>query len=169
MKIIGSLLFTIFLLKLEAQSAFVQDYLAKWDNGVAYTLEFAQAMPADKYNYTPTPQEMEFHEQLKHVAGNLVWLCSTYLNGDPDHVDPSKVGNTKAEIIPMLEKAFAYARNTIKKQNDRTLNEEVNFIAGPLTKRRLLFLLSDHITHHRGQLVVYLRLNSIEPPKYKGW
>jgi len=25
------------------------------------------------------------------------------------------------------------------------------------------------VTHHRGQLVVYLRLNGILPPNYVGW
>jgi len=30
-------------------------------------------------------------------------------------------------------------------------------------------LLNDHQTHHRGQLVVYLRLNGIKPPAYIGW
>lgn len=169
MKVLFTSLMSLLILTVEAQTSFTQDFLAKWDNAAAYTLEFAHAMPADKYNYTPTRAEMEYHEQLKHVAGNIVWLCSTYLNGDSDHIDPSTVGNIKSEIIPMLEKTFAYARNTIKNLNDKTLNEQVDFIAGPLTRRRLLLLLSDHLTHHRGQLVVYLRLNSIEPPKYKGW
>jgi hypothetical protein len=26
-----------------------------------------------------------------------------------------------------------------------------------------------HQTHHRGQLVVYLRLKGIKPPQYRGW
>lgn len=155
--------------ELDAQTTFMQDYLLKWDNGTAYTLEFAEVMPATEYGFTPTNEEMVFSEQLKHVAGNMVWLCSTYLKGSSDHIDPTKVGNTKNEIVPMLEKVFAYARTTVKNLSERDLNEQVNFISGPMSRRRLLLLLSDHVTHHRGQLVVYLRLKNIEPPRYRGW
>jgi uncharacterized damage-inducible protein DinB len=30
-------------------------------------------------------------------------------------------------------------------------------------------LMHDHHTHHRGQIIVYLRLNGLKPPKYVGW
>ena len=29
--------------------------------------------------------------------------------------------------------------------------------------------MTEHLTHHRGQLIVYLNLNEINPPKYSGW
>jgi uncharacterized damage-inducible protein DinB len=34
-----------------------------------------------------------------------------------------------------------------------------------LSRRK--FVGADHITHHRGQIVVYLRLNGIKPPQYR--
>ncbi|MEM6517680.1 MAG: DinB family protein, partial [Bacteroidota bacterium] len=27
----------------------------------------------------------------------------------------------------------------------------------------------DHVTHHRGQATIYLRMNGIKPPDYIGW
>ncbi|MFA9454721.1 MAG: DinB family protein [Candidatus Aminicenantaceae bacterium] len=32
---------------------------------------------------------------------------------------------------------------------------------------KLVLFCVDHITHHRGQTVVYLRLNGIKPPQYR--
>ncbi|HQW27038.1 MAG TPA: hypothetical protein PLV75_13805, partial [Saprospiraceae bacterium] len=58
----------------DAQDSFLSDYKIKWKNAAAYTLEFAKAMPEDHYGYTPTAIEMTFREQLKHMAGNMVWL-----------------------------------------------------------------------------------------------
>ena len=103
---------------LQAQSTFLDDYKIKWKNATDYTLEFAKAMPEEFYGYTPTPVEMNFREQLKHLAGNMVWLCSSYLGGSSTHVDPQQAGNSKKEIIAMLEKSFAYANQTLSKQTE---------------------------------------------------
>lgn len=148
---------------------FLDDYKLKWKNAAEYTLEFAQAMPEDFYGYTPTKVEMTYREQLKHVAGNIIWLCSSYLEGEKTTIDPTKTGNSKKEITAMLVKTFAYANETINKMTEKDLTEQVDFFAGKMSRRRILFLLTDHVTHHRGQLVVYLRMNNVEPPNYRGW
>lgn len=151
-----------------AQS-FLEDYKLKWKNATEYTLEFAKAMPEEYYSYKPVEIEMTFGEQLKHIAGNMVWLSSSYLNGTKTTLDPVNAGSSKKEIIAILEKSFAYANETISHLNEKILNENVNFFAGMMTKRRIMLLMTDHVTHHRGQLVVYLRLKGIEPPAYRGW
>jgi uncharacterized damage-inducible protein DinB len=38
-----------------------------------------------------------------------------------------------------------------------------------MNKLQILNLLNDHQTHHRAQLIVYLRINGIKPPDYVGW
>jgi uncharacterized damage-inducible protein DinB len=152
-----------------SQDSFLSDYKLKWKNAAEYTMEFARAMPEDHYGFKPTDIEMTYREQLQHVATNMIWLCSSYLGGKADHVDPSKAGHSKKEVIAMLEKSFAYATETINRMTEKNLNERVDFLAGNMTKRRLLLLLTDHVTHHRGQLVVYLRLKNVEPPDYRGW
>ena len=154
---------------ISAQSTFLDDYKLKWKNAGEYTLEFAHVMPEDNYGYTPTKIEMTYGEQLKHIAGNIVWLCSSYLLGEKTSIDPSKTGNSKKEIIAVLDKAFIYANQTVSNLSESELNETVDFFAGKMTRRRLLFLLTDHVTHHRGQLVVYLRMKNVEPPSYRGW
>jgi uncharacterized damage-inducible protein DinB len=153
----------------QAQETFLDDLKIKWKNATEYTLEFAKIMPEEKYSYKPVEVEMTFGEQLKHIAGNMVWLCSSYLNGEKTTLDPVNSGNSKKEITAVLEKSFDYARQTIDHLNEKNLNQQVDFFAGKMTKRRILMLLTDHVTHHRGQLVVYLRLNGIEPPAYRGW
>lgn len=168
-KIAFAFVLTCLLVQAGAQDSFLSDYKIKWQNAAEYTLEFARAMPEDFYGYTPTPVEMTFREQLKHIAGNMVWLGSDYLGGSSKHVDPMKAGDSKKEIIAMLEKAFGYASETVNGMTEKQLNEKVNFVAGSMTKRRILMLMTDHVTHHRGQLVVYLRMKNIEPPAYRGW
>jgi uncharacterized damage-inducible protein DinB len=154
---------------LSAQDPLIVDFKQKWINATDYTLAFARAMPDTDYGFRPVPAEMTYAEQLKHMAGNMIWLSSSYLQGTKGHVDPSATANTKKDIIPMLEKSFAYALETISRLTTADLDEQVEFFAGTMSRRRILMLMSDHLTHHRGQLVVYLRLRGIEPPRYKGW
>lgn len=167
--ILSTFLILATLTQLSAQSSFIEDYKLKWKNVTEYTLEFAHVMPEDYYSYTPTKVEMTYREQLKHVAGNMLWLCSSFLKGKPTQIDPLKTGDSKKEISAMLARSFAYANETISALTEKDLNENVDFIAGTMTRRRILFLLSDHVTHHRGQLVVYLRMKNVEPPSYRGW
>src|SRR5688572_8587974 len=108
---------------LGAQTGFLDDYKLKWKNATEYTMEFAQIMPEDKYGYTPTKIEMTYREQLKHIAGNMIWLCSSYLEGEPISIDPSKTGNSKKEIIAMMDKAFKYANETIAGMTEKDLDE----------------------------------------------
>jgi len=162
------MLLTFVIVGATAQS-FLEDYKLKWKNAMEYTLEFAKAMPEEMYSFKPVDVEMTYGEQLKHIAGNMVWLSSSYLNGTKTTLDPVNAGNSKKEIIAILEKSFAYANTTISLLNEKMLNQQVNFFAGMMSKRRIMLLMTDHVTHHRGQLVVYLRLKGIEPPAYRGW
>ena len=76
---------------------------------------------------------------------------------------------TKEEIINQLTASFDNVAEIIKKVTLEELSTEVEFFAGPKSKLQILNLLQDHVTHHRGQLIVYLNLNDIKPPKYRGW
>jgi uncharacterized damage-inducible protein DinB len=76
---------------------------------------------------------------------------------------------SKAETIALVQKSFDSVYEIIKKSDPELLNSKVAFFAGPKTKLQILNLLQDHVTHHRGQLLVYLNLNHIQPPKYVGW
>lgn len=152
-----------------SQQAFIDDFKLKWKNARDYTLEFARAMPAEKYTYTPTPEEMTFGRQLVHICGNIIWLSSSYLGAPPFGKNVDNPSEKKEDVIRLLEESFDYAAKAVEKFPVSKLDEKVDFFAGPMTKRRVMFLLTDHVTHHRGQLVVYLRMNGIEPPRYRGW
>jgi histidine triad (HIT) family protein len=159
-----------------AQNPFVKDALSKWKGMKNYTLEVAEAMPEDKYTFKPVAEENTFAYQLVHMAGNLYHLSAKLIrNVDVpidvkafyDRVNANKM--SKKQIIEHLAQAFDYAEETIAKMTDKTLEEELDYWGGHSTKRKIVFLLNDHQTHHRGQLIVYLRLNGIKPPAYRGW
>ncbi|WP_432672208.1 DinB family protein [Flavobacterium sp. SM2513] len=152
-----------------AQNATMDAFLEKWNNSKNYLLEVAQAMPEEFYDYKPTEREMTFSQQLLHIKENMDWLSTTYFT-DQDYKKMKVDKNySKEETIALLEKSFDSVFEIIKNSDPKLLDSKMEFFAGPKSKIQILNLLQDHVTHHRGQLLVYLNLNDVKPPKYVGW
>lgn len=152
-----------------AQSGYLAEFQQKWQNAANYTIEVAEAMPEDRFGFEPTEAEMTFAEQLMHIMSNMTWLSRDYLGGGGFDHDLKRKDWTKTEAIALLRQAFDHAGKAAAALSPEQLEEKVEFFAGPMTKRQILTLMNDHLTHHRGQLVVYLRLSGVKPPDYRGW
>lgn len=146
-------------------------FLVKWQNSKAYLIGIAEAMPEEHYTFKPTERQMDFGSQLLHIRGNMLWLGNTYFTDNKfDRRSLSEnIPQGKEAIIKALKESFDAVYAFAKACPSETLSQEVSFFAGPKTRYQILNLLQDHVTHHRGQLIVYLNLNEIEPPRYVGW
>lgn len=142
-------------------------FLEKWENSRVYLIEIAAAMPDSLYDYKPTERQMTFKEQLLHIQDNMNWLGTTYFSKDKPQI--TTIPTSKAEVLNMISDAFQRVSEQIKYTSEEQFSETVKFFAGPKSRLQLLNLLQDHVTHHRGQLIVYLNLNDINPPNYLGW
>lgn len=160
--------------QIDAQSVdtlFIRAAYAKLQRAAAYTIDVANAMPAENYTYKPSAGEMSFGQQLTHLSRNLGWLSSHYL-GEKGKNPVSEADlklQQKDSIIAVVNRTYNYALARLKQFPANQLPATVSFFAGPMNNLQIINLLDDHQTHHRGQLVVYLRLNGIKPPAYVGW
>lgn len=144
-------------------------FLEKWENSKHYLIAAAEAMPEEDYDFKPTERQRSFKEQLLHISGNINWLSTSYFSKTEYIKPPVDTSLSKAEILVQLSEVFNKASFTVKSTPDDELSTTVDFFAGIKSKLQILNLLQDHVTHHRGQLVVYLNLKNIEPPQYVGW
>jgi uncharacterized damage-inducible protein DinB len=158
----------------EAQSTdtlFIQMAHLKLSRAHAYTLELASRMPAEKYGFKPSSRQMTFAEQLLHLSQNLAWLSSSYL--DKKQQNPLTKADARLEqkdsILAVVNRTYDYALRTLGNFRPSELADTVSFFAGPMNKLQIINLINDHQSHHRGQLIVYLRMNGIPPPPYVGW
>ena len=152
------------------ENPFLKAAILKLENSQAYTLKVAALMPESLYSFKPVAEEMSFGEQLLHLSSNMGWLSSSYLGKDPNPVTKADAALLKKEDIKLvLEKAYAFAITSLKNFKANELTDSVKFFSGPMNKLQIINLLSDHQTHHRAQMLVYLRLNGIKPPSYVGW
>ena len=124
------------------------------ENSKNYTLQVANAMPDKDYHYKPAGAGWDFGELLNHLAYGIQWWQDNYITGKKTDWDPPKAQSSKKEVVTYLTKAYDTLLKTIKHQPD---NEQPgNGVHATL----------DHITHHRGQAVLYLRTYGVEPPEY---
>ena len=146
-------------------------FLEKWSNSKEYLIAIAQAMPEQHYTFKPTERQMTFGDQLLHIRANMLWLGTTHFSAEK--FDRTSITNStpkgKTAIIKALEASFDSVYALAEATTAEDLKTIVNFFAGPKSKLQILNLLQDHVTHHRGQLIVYLNLNTIDPPEYVGW
>lgn len=157
-------------LGISAQSIDVKSsFLEKWENSKNYLLAIAELMSEEDYEFKPTERQRSFKEQLVHIKGNIMWLSTSYFTDKEFKRDSSSLPESKEETIKLLNDAFEDSLKIISGTPVEDLEVIVDFFAGPKSKLQILNLLQDHVTHHRGQLIVYLNLKNIIPPKYVGW
>ncbi len=140
-----------------------------WKQAKEYTVEFANAMPDEKYTFKPTPEVFSYAEQALHVIGSNFWFFSTLKGEKPPKPEDAlkSEGKTKNDVIKLLEESHAYGDEVMNVLTDEIAKEEVTTGQTKLAKWKIILFCVDHMTHHRGQMVVYLRLNGIKPPQYR--
>ncbi|WP_151893812.1 DinB family protein [Patiriisocius marinistellae] len=153
------------------QNSFVEDFIERLENSQKYLILVAETMPEDKYNFKATPESMSFAENLLHIGYAMDWHSQSLLGGRPSKDWKTdtiyKVSNkSKKEMIATIEKTFVETKNLIKEFDTTQLDDELDYFGLNRSKRQIFLLLSDHITHHRAQMLVYMRLNGLVPPRY---
>jgi uncharacterized damage-inducible protein DinB len=140
-----------------------------WNTSKGSLMEFANVMPDGKYDFKPTEEVFSFSEQLLHLARSNYW-CFSSIKGErsPKAQDAfNSEGKTKKDVINLLKESFAYGDGVISALTEKTAAEEISMGRNKLAQWKILLFGAEHITHHRGQIVVYLRLNGITPPQFK--
>lgn len=125
-------------------------------------------------NHLMKTYRMDVKEYEKNKkAGNLIPppekpRLPLLLNPAKDKKVSAKEMN-KEQVIRFVSEAYEYGFKVIEELDEKTLLKSFNWSGGKMNKYQFLNLIQDHQAHHVGQLVVYLRLNEIAPPRYIGW
>ena len=130
----------------------------------------AEAMPAEKYDFAPPASAgnftgvRTFGGQVNHLIGANYAFFSGFGMPMPMTREQIKALKTKDQLVQALKDSFAFADKavaTITPENAFVViskEEEMSTRAGAAT-----FCLA-HANDHYGQMVEYLRMNSIIPP-----
>jgi len=123
----------------------------------------ANEMPADKYSYRPTPEQMTFAHLMVHVAEANNALCAA-IAGETHEVKLSE-SDSKETLANAVKESFAYCEQVLAKADDSNLGQTVTMGGGQnTTQGALLVRLAVGWGDHYSAAAMYLRLNNLLPP-----
>jgi hypothetical protein len=125
-----------------------------------------EEMPANKFGYRPTEQQLTFGQLVLHIIGSNNHLCSTI--GDIPEVNapvPLKESDGKDELVTALKASFEFCTTALSKVDDSKLGDEVEVFGGRKGPRAFaLIALTNDWADHYSSAAMYLRLNGLVPP-----
>ncbi|WP_405400893.1 DinB family protein [Maribacter sp. Asnod2-G09] len=168
--LITFLLFTTTCL-LAQQDKFIEDSIERLENSRKYLLLVADMMPEEKYGYKATDESLSFSENLMHIGYALDWHSQSLIGDREARVYQTDTvfkpaNKTKAEMMARIDQTFTEAIALLQDVAPEQLDNELDYFGLTRSKRQIYMLLADHITHHRAQMLVSMRLNGLVPPRY---
>ena len=140
-----------------AQATFLtfEDFQTDWKISKQFTLAVAEKMPAEFYNFKPTPEQMSFGEQMIHIGGSLLQRFYEISGEKTPFTGPPKV-ITKAVAIDFVSKSFDYALRVLPNLTNEQLAKrkfKVDFEGRPggeVNGREMVMNMFVRVAHHRA-------------------
>jgi uncharacterized damage-inducible protein DinB len=144
-----------------------------WERAKAYTIEYLNTMPADKYNFKAVDSLRSFAQQMLHLAGANVFLMMTATGKAPLSwasftLENRTTAQNKDSIMRYISESYDFCIEAVKGSDVNKWGEKVKaFGRFEATRFAMMNKTFEHQGHHRGQTTVYIRLNNIKPPQEK--
>jgi uncharacterized damage-inducible protein DinB len=150
-----------------APAAAKAELLAQFDMSARKFEALAEAMPADKFGWSPGPGVMTVARVFGHVA--------RYNYGYPSEnmgvAAPAGVGldtlermTDKAQLVALLRQSAEYVRQAVRQMPDEQLARPTQLYGREVPQWSVLLQLVAHMNEHLGQSIAYARMNGVVPP-----
>jgi hypothetical protein len=142
-------------------STFVKAGVARYGKNMTAA---AEAMPAEKYGFKPSPEMNSYGHLMMHIAQSNNTFCAKISGQTAPDV---KIAETdpKDKLVAAIKDSFAYCTTALANVDDSKLGEQfVLFGNRPISRGGALVALGGSWTDHYATQAIYLRLNGILPP-----
>lgn len=148
----------------EIKTQFVKD----WERAKAYTLDYLNTMPADKYSFKAVDSIRSFAQQMLHLASGNFTLIAYASGAKPDWpgrgLENSPTAQNKDSVVYYVTRSYDFAIQILKDFDPNKFGEIVKMGNNQASRFTLFEKAFEHQTHHRGQTTIYIRLQGIRPP-----
>ena len=140
------------------------------------TRRVLERVPQAHLSWRPHPKSWSLGQLALHIAtvpGNVAELASMDTTPEPPRFVQQEAA-TSAELLPALTASVAKARHHLGDFDDAKMSATWRLMSGGrevLAMPRAAFargIMLNHWYHHRGQLLVYLRLLDVPVPSVYG-
>jgi uncharacterized damage-inducible protein DinB len=152
-----------------------QTLLSELEQESQTTRRVLERVPPQHLAWKPHPKSMSLGQLALHVAivpGSVAELVARDSIEAPQFIHPE--ASTAAELLPALDASVAKARQHLGGLDDRAMSATWRVMRGGrelMAMPRAAFarsIMLNHWYHHRGQLLVYLRLLDVPVPSVYG-
>lgn len=130
-------------------------------------VDLANAVPADKLTWRPSPDSRSFAEVLMHVAGERYGILSLMGAEKPAGYDRKtfeKSTTDRAQIVAELNKSYDFAKKAIGGMTNADFAKLLPKLGPQANAGDVVYILVADAHEHLGQAVAYARENGIVPP-----
>lgn len=145
------------------EPVFVKEFIGQMDFVKGRLMKLAEAMPEDKYNWTPGEGVRTVGEVYVHAAEANFYLV-TVMKGTKPEMDQKKSDTDKKTALAMLEKSIDAVKEAAGKLTEDDLNREVEAFGMKFSLRNFMITMLNHNHEHLGQSIAYARMNGVVPP-----
>jgi uncharacterized damage-inducible protein DinB len=139
------------------------------------TKRVLERVPQEKLAWKPHPKSMSLGQLALHVAqtpGQIAQLITETEREVPQFTQPE--AKSRAELLTALDQSVSGAKAKLESWDDGAMMVEWKLRSGPKTIMAVprvgmvRTIMLNHWYHHRGQLLVYLRLLDVPVPSVYG-
>ncbi len=125
-------------------------------------LKAADRMPAEDYNFRPTPDVRTFGQLIAHIADAQMSFCSG-AKGKPIRLNAASK-TSKADLVAALKASFDECDGVFDTTTDAIATQMIKTGDTEHSKFWALLYATLHDNEEYGYLAVYLRLKELIPP-----
>ena len=132
------------------------------------TIAAVEAMPADKFSFKPSADQMTFGHLVAHMIEANYGLCSGASAVAAPKVEEAKDTDIKDKLVAALKASFDFCGDALTKMDDSKLGEMISGNGGQQVSRaRYALGIAANWADHYAEAAMYLRQNGILPPTAK--
>jgi uncharacterized damage-inducible protein DinB len=148
---------------LAEQPVFVKEFLGQIDFVNGRLTQLAEAMPEDKYSWTPGEGVRSVGEVYVHAAEANYYMLSL-VKGEKFDMNSAESKADKKTALSLMEKSFKDLKESASQFTDEDLNKEIEAFGMKFSVRNFMVTMIAHLHEHLGQSIAYARMNGVAPP-----
>jgi uncharacterized damage-inducible protein DinB len=147
-------------------------FLRVWDEEAGRTAKVLKAIPKDKYDFRPDPAGRSIGEMAWHLSEGDAYNSLGVAEGEfsPDMRPPGMERPKQVEALaPGYERIHREAVARVRGLKAEQLDRKIPYFSGTdMSGAEILWGTIFHNIHHRGQLIMMIRLAGGTPPGIYG-
>jgi uncharacterized damage-inducible protein DinB len=147
-------------------------YDGEWKHVTQQLVALAEATPADKFSYRPTPDVRSTSEVYMHITIANFYLLSqadpafkfpeAFKNMKPEKAEKSVT--SKADVIKWLKQSLDVVKTAHESAKPADLARKVHIADRDTNADGMYLRIIVHANEHMGQLIAYARMSGVKPP-----